>query len=377
MSEKFRTTYKQMQTEIAPNERLIRKTLSAAYPKHRQRPLRLRTAALAAAVLALLMAVSVPVIAATGVGLDWLYKILPKEQVDEFDPIQMIDEDQGIRVEVTAIHIEDTTTEVYFTMTDLLEPENGIINETVELWDSSWQLLPDYPSTTCEPISKYDPETRTAHFLLTIEDSVQEGHPAKPQTDQLTFLLNSFITGYGRISVELPVIDLTAVETNPEIEIMENGNASGSCELELIVEDSPEFKQDKFYYEFLKPYDEPIPLSEELPGYYLSGLAYRDGELHIQIKDASEMLHIDPPTLHIVKPDGTIMDLSDQPFIEQTCSGSVSTYSRGERSYEYREFVFEVSPEELEDCTIGGNFPVSERVVRGDWEVTFPLKETN
>ena len=204
-----------------------------------------------------------------------------------------------------------------------------------------------------------------------------EGNPAQPKTDQLTFLLNSFITGYGRISAELPVIDLTAIEINPETQTLESGNASGSCEAELIFEDSHEFKQDKFYYEFLKPYDEPISLSKELPGYYLSGLAYRDGKLHIQIKDASEMLHIDPPTLHIIKPDGTIMNLSDRPFIEQTYSGCVSTNSHGERSYEYREFVFEISPEELEGCTIGGNFPVSERVIQGNWEITFPLEETN
>ena len=66
-----------------------------------------------------------------------------------------------------------------------------------------------------------------------------------------------------------------------------------------------------------------------------------------------------------------------KPFVEQTCSGSVSTYTRGERSYEYREYVFEVSPKKLEGCTIGGYFPVSERVVYGNWEVTFPIEEMN
>jgi len=377
MPEKMRMHYKNMQEEIHASEALIQHTVSAIQPKHHRRAVRLRTAALAAAVLMLLTVVSVPVLAATGVNLDWLYKILPTEQAADFTPVRMSTEDAGIRLEVSDVYAEDETTKIYFTLTDLMQAGGQTLNETVQLLDNHWHLTPSYAAVIPEPIVEYDPQTRTAHFLLTVEGVPQAGTPESPETDLLTFSLDAFSTGYGYAPITLSAVDLTNIDLSPETEKMRSGNASGCCALELIIENTEEFKGSKFYYEFLTPYADPIPLSEDIPGYALSGLAYRNGRLHVQILDSSEMLHIEAPMLHILCPDGSVMDLSGDPFIMADCSGDVSTHNGGADSdYEYREYVFEVSLEDLEGCTLGGYFPMAERIVRGEWEVTFPIKET-
>jgi len=377
MSEKLKTRYNQMQKEVNASEALIQHTLSAAYPeKQPRRTMRMRTAALIAAVLALVLVISLPVMAGSGISIRWLEKAVP-EQAADFTPVQMSTEDAGIRLEVADVYTEGDITKIYFTLTDLLQQEGGTLNETVQLLDNHWHLTPSYAATIPEPIVEYDPQTQTAHFLLTVEDVPQAGTPESPETDLLTFSLDAFTTGYGYAPITLSAVDLANIDLSPETEKMESGNAGGCCASELITENTGEFKGSKYYYEFLTPYTDPIPLSEDIPGYALSGLAYQNGRLHVQILDSSEMLHIEAPTLHILCPDGSVMDLSRNPFTMADCSGSVSTHHSRDSTSEYREYVFEVSLEDLDGCSIGGYFPVAERVVRGNWQVTFPLKETN
>ena len=373
---KFKKAYQAMQAELNPTERLIRRTVAAAHPEKNRPVYRMRTTALIAAVLALVLVISLPVMAGSGISIRWLEKVAP-EQAADFTPVQMSTEDAGIRLEVANVYTEDDITKIYFTLTDLLQQEGGTLNETVQLLDNHWHLTPSYAATIPEPIVEYDAQTQTAHFLLTVEDVPQAGTPEKPETDLLTFSLDAFTTGFGYTPITLSAVDLANIDLSPEIEKMESGNACGVCAAELIIENTGEYKGSKYYYEFLTPYAEPIPLSEDIPGYALSGLAYRNGRLHVQILDSSEMLHLEAPMLHILCPDGSVMDLSGDPFIIADCSGSVSTHHSRDSTSEYREYVFEVSLEDLDGCSIGGYFPVAERVVRGDWQVTFPLKETN
>jgi len=41
---------------------------------------------------------------------------------------------------------------------------------------------------------------------------------------------------------------------------------------------------------------------------------------------------------------------------------------------DYEEFVFDVSPEELENYTLHGDFYTASELIEGDWRITFPLE---
>ena len=46
----------------------------------------------------------------------------------------------------------------------------------------------------------------------------------------------------------------------------------------------------------------------------------------------------------------------------------------GERCGSFEEYVFDISPEELADCKLYGNFTTCNTQISGNWQVTFPLK---
>ena len=56
------------------------------------------------------------------------------------------------------------------------------------------------------------------------------------------------------------------------------------------------------------------------------------------------------------------------------CLGSLSFFGEnGSDSFE--EYVFDVSPAQLADCTLYGSFVTADTLIEGSWEITFPLTE--
>ena len=58
---------------------------------------------------------------------------------------------------------------------------------------------------------------------------------------------------------------------------------------------------------------------------------------------------------------------------EISSEASVSFWD-SERSGSYEEYIFDVSPHEINDYTLYGDFYTCNSLTNGDWQVTFPLE---
>lgn len=372
MSEKFRTTYTKMQAEIAPSERLIEHTISAVQTKSRRNPVRLRTAALVAAVLALLMALSLPVLAATDAGYALLYSVSP-ETAEFFRPINLSDEDLGIRAEVESIHLVDDTIQICLALQD---QESNRIDENMEL-GGNWGVVPSAPgifkselsmASSSETFMGYDAETDTARYLLTFSDITEQRIHS---SYLLSLRIGRFFSGYMEFeSLKLPVIDLSSTELNPEMTQMP---LTGYTAQEIDSEQRSLTKLEdprKHDYTFLKPAAEKTPLSDDLPNIYLSKTGYVENNLHIQLYYEDPLFEESHGILWLETADG-------ERIFSHSAASSLVTDESSTPTAAYEEFIFDISSEELEGCTVHGSLRTCEAIVDGNWQVTFPLKETN
>ena len=372
MSEKFKTRYTAMQNELNASEALIQRTLSAAHPeKQPRRAPRLRTAALVAAVFMLLLAVTLPVMATTDTGYELLYSISP-ETAQFFKPINLSDEDQGIRAEVESICLVGDTIQICLALQDL---EGGRIDETIEL-GGNWGVEPYAPAFTKEELCMasaketfmgFDAESNTARWLLTFSDiSAQQIHSSK----LLVLSIGRFFSGYTEyLNIELPSIDLAQTDIDP---VMTSMPLSG-----IVSLDTDEIRSLNMYmsetntdYTFLTPSDEKLSVSETLPEIYITALGYVNNELHIQLYYEDPLLEESHGNLWLQTADGETVQASYSAF-------SLVKNESGNNIGCYEEFTFDIAQELLSDSTVHANLRTCETVTNGEWRITFPLKETN
>ncbi|MBP3704876.1 MAG: DUF4179 domain-containing protein, partial [Clostridia bacterium] len=208
MSEKFKTRYTAMQNELNASESLIQHTLSVAHPaKQPRRAMRLRTAALVAAVFMLLIAIALPVMASTDTGYALLYSISP-EAAQLFRPVKMSCENEGIELTIESIYIHEDTAEIYVSLQDLI---GNRIDETTALC-GNYMLDFDFSGMVevNDEFLYHDPDTRTNYYLLTLRQGSGNELHSKPMT---TFTLGQIVIGQYSTNTLDCGLDLSAVTT--------------------------------------------------------------------------------------------------------------------------------------------------------------------
>ena len=104
-------------------------------------------------------------------------------------------------------------------------------------------------------------------------------------------------------------------------------------------------------------------LSAPAPGVTVTAIGYIDGLLHIQVLYEN---------IHETDNHGQLWLENGAEKLE--CLGSLSFFAEnGSDSFE--EYVFDVSPAQLADCTLYGSFVTADTLIEGGWEITFPLTE--
>ena len=138
--------------------------------------------ALAAAIL-LAFALSVPALAAADYepAYKLLYSLSPAI-AQGLKPVRMVSEDQGIVVEVVSALVEGSEAKVYLSVRDLV---GGRIDETADLFDSYDINAPFGCSGYCENVG-FDPQTKTATFLVSISQYDESGADRDIAGDKIT-----------------------------------------------------------------------------------------------------------------------------------------------------------------------------------------------
>ncbi|MDO4173615.1 MAG: DUF4179 domain-containing protein [Eubacteriales bacterium] len=409
--------YQHMMQQIAPSDALVHEVCASAQNKQNYPKIR-RLLRPAAAVLAACMGlvIAMPALAANVEPVYQVMYTLSPSMAQFFMPVHLSDEKNGIRMEVESAYIYGNTAEIYITMQDLTGDR---IDATMDLNDSYDIHIPFSSVSGCEMVD-YDENTKTARLYIRIEfwngtnnsdiyrtvSEDEEGHTtvtlnqygvtlaeardveqvpdilimqvndegnAVPvddvniEGDKITFSLGSFTSKKKEYSnIQIP-IDWTKVQETEDTQEVELNGYSAADDTDVFPDTAQALIPSEPQGEF--PVD----------GVEMTGLAYANGQLHVQIQsEPSENLFDGNGGFWLEKADGTRVEstcsymfhIGEQKW-QETADGS-GHYANSTR---YDEYVFDIPQDEIEEYQLMGDFVTAGIYVDGGWRVTFPLKE--
>lgn len=326
------------------NDDVIRE--AKAYKRSNMLSLHKRLVASVAAIV-ICFTLAVPALAATVPAFyEVLYSISPAT-AQFFKPVQKSCEDNGIRMEVVAAHINEDTAEIYVSMQG---SEETRIDETIDLFDSYNINTPFDCSSHCE-FASYDPITQTATFLITIEHWNEQ----KIEGKKLTFNVRNLLSNKQKFEGVIADIDLANTDLTTMTQIV---SPRGIENAELVEQ----YKSNNHGLTALKS-DESI--TSPIDGVMITAVGYVNGTLHVQVYYENILNTDNHGTISLKNPvTGEIVP----------CSGSFSFFD-AEKTGSYQDYVFaDISTTELLNYQLYGEFVTSDGSIEGDWSVTFPLE---
>ena len=308
--------------------------IADAHIRRRALPLARRLVALAAALI-LVLSLGVSALAAADVApaYDFLYQLSPA-LAQRLKPVQLSCVDNGIEMKVISAEVEGNEATVLVSLRDL---EGNRTDATTDLFDS-YEIHTPSPSFegTCSLLD-YDEESGTATFLVYLA----QPDGTNIEGNKITFSVSCFIS--GKQSFEGPLdIDLGAAEWNP------------NTQTDVALRGADDFVNGPFLV--------PGELAAPAKDVCITAMGFIDDKLHIQAHFA-DIFTTDAHGL-IYLSDGTNTSLD--PIAE-------FSFWDAEGKGSYEEYIFNVSPSDIEKYQLFGWFESSENFCAGDWQVTFAL----
>lgn len=280
---------------------------------------------------------------------DLLYALFP-EIAENLVPVNKSCQDNGIEVRVQSIYVHNNEADVNISITDL---EDDRLDETIDLFDSySIEAVGD--QIGCCDFVSYDSESKTATFLVQIE-----GMSKKPITElQISFSMNKILTGKNNIKVNLDNINLN--------EIVDCGNYESVNEFKISSEryflrgeagDAPEISN------LLLPDSNKTFYVTD--GISVTSYGIVDDRLHVQVYYEDILKYDNHGCIWLKDKTGAVTDcMMNIAFWDEQHCGS------------YEEYIFDIPLEQLSNYTVVGDFTSCDTLIEGDWEITFPLRDT-
>ena len=298
----------------------------------------------------LVINVSLPVLAGTFPTVYELMYLVSPAVAQFYQPVQLSDEYDGIRMEVVAAYIHEETAEIYITLQDL---EKDRLDETTDLYDSYSIHMPYSAIGNCRKVG-YDPESGILTYLIT----VTQENGRKIEGEKLTFSVGGYLGQKQEYEkIEIP-IDLTQVteESYQYVDTPARGGTLTGCSgLAAIISGT---------YPVLVP--QPADPDFPIEGVKLTGIGYVEGKLHIQYAVENALNNDNHGSFFLQNEAGEMLQEA----------GSISFYEgSGKKRIDYRDSVFLIPQEELQNYRLYGDFVISEGFHEGNWQVTFPIKE--
>lgn len=347
----FRKRYGQFNAQIRPEEKLVRTVVKKAEKherKYKSKGVFFRRTAIALATVCVCLYVAMPVLASSAESVYRMMYLVSPAVAQYFMPVQKLDVDNGIKMEVVSAFIHGNTAEIYITMQDL---EGDRIDDTTDLFDSYSINSPFDCLGHCERAG-YEESTKTATFLITIEQWGDKDIIG----DKITFSVGTFLSSKQKYeNISIPV-DLSSVSDAGQTQMVSSlgGGAAEEKWFDQILNDMPALVPEAPRKEF--PVD----------GMELTGIAYVDGMLHIQTSVKNALENDNHGFFYLVNHHGEKTEcVYSFSFMEKT--------ELGER-VDYREEVFEIPQKELAGYALYGDFVTTGRKTDGNWRVTFPLE---
>lgn len=341
-------TYRRLFDRVSPGSGLMERVRGAAReadrPGRRYRPWR-RGIAVAAA-LALCLTVGVPALAGNvPAAYELLYAVAPGA-AQLFAPVREVSEKNGIRMEVVSARVEGDTAELFVSLRDLTGDR---VDGTTDLFDS-YSIRKGFDAVGTCSLYEWNEETKTAVFLVSV--SRMDGKPITGE--KLTFRVREFIS--DKLILEDVPVELALSDEDAGVREVHPTGLAGSA-----VEARSDSRQT---WRVLEPGE---ALLEPAPEIFVTGMGRVDGKLHLQLSTADKLTLDSHGFVYLVDGDGNRID--------SEYSVSYTEQDGGSR-VDHQDFVFDVSPERLEGCSLYGSFRVAGQRAEGPWQVTFPMPES-
>lgn len=301
----------------------------------------------AAAVVVLVVVMSVPALAAANFepAYNLLYTVSPTI-AQKLKPVRMSCEDNGIKFDVISALVEGSEAKILVAVQDL---EGDRIDETTDLFDSFSINTPFDCSSSCTNTG-YDPETKTATFLIEISQWDQQDITG----EKITVCVRKMLSNKQEYDDVLPELKPDQMETAGKTFVP--AHISGGSGLAYDV------------YE--KNFRSLVPdgdLASPVNGVTVTAAGYVDGKLHIQVRYDSILETDNHGYVYFKNSDGDIIN----------CDANISYFTDEKQKESYSEYVFDLSDADLSEYVLYGHFVTSDTLITGSWSVTFPVESVS
>lgn len=330
---------------ITINRELEDKVLNKCYRTKRikRRPLTV------AAAICLCLILSVPIMAATIPSFNKLLYLVSSKTAQNLQPIEMVYENNGIKMEVVAAMNDDETAIVYLTMQDLVGDR---IDGTVDLYNYS---ISGTNALTHELVN-YDKSTKTA----TIRMMGNGGN--KLNGKKVTFRVDSFLSGkeyFENVDTGIILRDTAAKIPETVLLNMDNIPGGGGALFEELKK--------KGNINILKPDNINISFPD-IDFLNLSNIGYINGRLHVQTKwiesiDNHGFFYLTNTTDERINPSNVYFGVDEN---------SNTTYGS-----EYVEYIFEVDQSQISQYSLKADLVKNNNYTEGKWQTTFKIRSVN
>ena len=294
-----------------------------------------RTAIAFAAFLVCFLVVTPALAASVPEAYEMLYQVSP-QTAQFFKPVQQTSDDQGIEVKVVEAYVNAGSAKVVITVQD---KEEKRIDQSVDLYDS-YSINTGFDSTaTCEQID-YNSDTDTATFLVTVDSMNAQDHI---EGEKITFSVSTLLCKKVEDTKYPIALDWEAI---PEQSLTESANP---YEGSVLVPGTPS-----------TPF---------LEGFYLTGLGYVDGKLHIQLYTPGRYRYDDHARLYLLDENGVTIE-GRAIYRGGYQNGDAQTKRRAD----FIDYEFDVARENVSNYKLFGDFWRSGQRIDGNWSITFPLE---
>ena len=286
---------------------------------------------------------------------------IPSDVAGSLQPVQLTCTSQDITMTVQDASMVDDTLAVYLTLEDVSGQDR--LAEGADFYHSYQVNKPDGTYETFYRYQSlgYDEESGTYGFLVTIT-------PTNENKEHM------FVSGQA---YTLSVGQLLLAQRKQQLTL--------SPDWSSLPQEPECIQRDYYLREAVDNYRRPVHISDheaevllagswEMPladGFAITAAGFLDNGLHLQMCYPERNPDFDSGNLVLVMPDGSVIGnaLGQADADSYCCVGFYDEYR-----YYYKEYIFDVSPEELEGASLRGAFTSGGYLLDGGWEVSFCLE---
>mgnify|MGYP000880605852 CR=1 FL=1 len=295
---------------------------------------------------------SVGVLAATVLSFNKIGSKVSPEIVPILQPIEMVSEDNGIKMEVVAAYNDDEMAVIYLTMQDLTGDR---IDESIDLYNYTLSEGALFNSQVID----YDEETKTA--ILRIQANGGEKMDGK----KLSFVVKSFLSGslvFDEVETGINLTDIEDANSQTIPLNMEHVSGGSGTMFDLWEKQGT--------IQVLKGDEMNISLPQ-IDFMYISNIGYIDNKLHIQTKWVGDGID-DHGYFYFTDAENNALELYPS-TVHFGIDESGNTMDRGD----YIEYVFDLKGIDPKEVFLKGYFVSSGKYIEGNWETKFKLQSVN